>query len=156
MYVLSGILPIEAQIQIKVLIFYCNICHQDENSLEKRLARRQLTVKDMNSHSWFIDVQKFIIKFDLGDALDWLDKGIKKSIRIKQIKKGIETCWTESIKTNATLYFGLRYLNSRNFRPGKVHGLLKHKCQSVSGRCDKDTNQTQNSDWNIHTSTLKI
>lgn len=52
-YILSGICPIEAQIHIKVLTFYNNICHQSEASIEKSLARRQLTVRGDNSNSWF-------------------------------------------------------------------------------------------------------
>ena len=42
--VLTGILPIEAQIHIKALTFFNNVCHQDEKNTEKKLARRQLTV----------------------------------------------------------------------------------------------------------------
>ena len=43
-YILTGILPIEAQIHIKALTFFNNVCHQDEKNTEKKLARRQLTV----------------------------------------------------------------------------------------------------------------
>ena len=53
-YILTGILPIEAQIHIKALTFFNNVCHQGEKNIEKRLARRQLTVKEESSNSWFI------------------------------------------------------------------------------------------------------
>ena len=43
-YILTGILPIEAQIFIKALTFVNNVCHQDEKNTEYKLARRQLTV----------------------------------------------------------------------------------------------------------------
>ena len=127
-YILSGILPIEAQIHIKVLTFFCNICDQSEASLEKRIARRQLDVKSMDSNSWFIDVQRIILKYNLGNARDWLDGGGEKSTRIGQIKKEVQKSWSGYIKTRASLYAGLRYLNYNNFRPGKVHELLTHKC----------------------------
>jgi len=61
-YILSGILPIEAQIHIKVLNFYNNVCNQAETSIEKQLARRQLSIKAMNSNSWFIDVENILYK----------------------------------------------------------------------------------------------
>jgi len=36
-YILTGILPIEAQIHLKALIvFFNNVCHQDESSIEKK------------------------------------------------------------------------------------------------------------------------
>ena len=53
-YILTGILPIEAQIHIKALTFFNNVCHQGEKNTEKKLARRQLTVKEESSNSWFI------------------------------------------------------------------------------------------------------
>jgi hypothetical protein len=49
------ILPIKAQIHIKALTFFNNVCHQGEKkNTEKKLARRQLTVKEESSNSWFI------------------------------------------------------------------------------------------------------
>ena len=59
-YILTGILPIEAQIHIKTLTFFNNICHQGEKNTEKKLARRQLTVKEESSNSWFICVNKIL------------------------------------------------------------------------------------------------
>jgi hypothetical protein len=51
-YILTGILPIEAPIHIKALTFFNNVCHQDEQNTEKKLARRQLIVKEKSSNSW--------------------------------------------------------------------------------------------------------
>ena len=42
---------IEAQIHIKALTFFNNVCHQGEKHTEKKLARRQLTVKEESSNS---------------------------------------------------------------------------------------------------------
>jgi hypothetical protein len=45
-YILSGLLPVEAQIHIRALGpgLFNNICNQAEDSIEKTLARRQLIV----------------------------------------------------------------------------------------------------------------
>jgi hypothetical protein len=51
-YILTGILPIEAQIHIKDLTFFNNVCHQGAKNTEKKLARRQLTVKEESSNLW--------------------------------------------------------------------------------------------------------
>jgi hypothetical protein len=58
-YILTGILPIEAQIHLKALVFFNNVCHQDESSIEKKLAVRQLTVKADSSNSWFTCIKKY-------------------------------------------------------------------------------------------------
>ena len=70
-YILTGILP-KAQIHIKTLTFLNNVCHQGEKNTEKKLARRQPTVKEESSNSWFICVNKILRKYDL-------DNPIKKS-----------------------------------------------------------------------------
>ena len=76
-YILTGILPIEAQIHIKALTFFNNVCHQGEKNTEKKLARRQLTVKEESSNSWFICVNKILRKYDLKEAYNYLDNPIK-------------------------------------------------------------------------------
>jgi hypothetical protein len=43
--ILTGILPIEAQLHIRALGLFNNICNQLESSIEKSLARRQLLIK---------------------------------------------------------------------------------------------------------------
>ena len=37
-YVLSGLLPIEAQIDKKILTLFNNICRQEDSSVEKQIA----------------------------------------------------------------------------------------------------------------------
>jgi hypothetical protein len=44
-----------------------------------KLARRQLTVKEESSNSWFICVNKILRKYDLKEAYNYLDNPIKKS-----------------------------------------------------------------------------
>lgn len=47
----------EARSHLNVLNFFNNICNQSEDSIEKRLARRQYAVKDIKSNSWFVEVK---------------------------------------------------------------------------------------------------
>ena len=44
-YLLTGFFPVEAQIHKKALQLFNNITNQSEESIEKRLARRQLAIK---------------------------------------------------------------------------------------------------------------
>jgi hypothetical protein len=64
-YLLSGTLPVEAQLHIRALNFFNNICNQEEKSIEKLLARQQLRTKTINSNSWFIEIKKMLIKYNL-------------------------------------------------------------------------------------------
>jgi hypothetical protein len=40
-----------------------------EESTEKRIARRQLSIKDVDSASWFIEMKKILIKYDVQDLV---------------------------------------------------------------------------------------
>ena len=55
-YILSGEIPIEAEVDKKLLSQLMNIFRGE--GIEKELARRQLAMKDRNSHSWFIYAAK--------------------------------------------------------------------------------------------------
>ncbi|CAG2221649.1 unnamed protein product [Mytilus edulis] len=128
--ILTGILPVEAQIHLKVMTLFINVCTQPNESLEKQLARRQLCIKSMNSNSWFIEVKTIMLKYDLGNASEWLDIQMKKDELLNKAKKGISAYWIERITSLAKLYTGLRYLNSDIFMPGKIHPILRIKHQS--------------------------
>ncbi|CAC5396897.1 unnamed protein product [Mytilus coruscus] len=64
-YLISGLLPIEAEIHLKILTMFGNITRANKKSSEWRLAERQLQIKSMDSNSWFIDMKKICIKYDL-------------------------------------------------------------------------------------------
>ena len=64
-YIISGLIPIEGQIHLKILTFMYNIFLLLEDSTEKKIARRQLTVKDRKSNSWFTEVKSMLWKYDL-------------------------------------------------------------------------------------------
>lgn len=129
-YILSGILPIEAQIDIKILGFFNNVTHQEENSVEKELARRQLAVKPNDSCSWFIVLKETLRKYDLKEPTEYLDKPLKKSKWSNLVKKVIYQKWAEQIIGMLPLYSGLHYLNSENLEQGKIHPLLRSKIKS--------------------------
>ena len=53
-YIVSGFLPIEAQIDKKVLSLFNFLTLQKDSSVEKQLAKRQMTMKYDKSNSCFI------------------------------------------------------------------------------------------------------
>ena len=57
-HILTGILPVEAMVHKRILALFGSICRLNEDSVEKRLCRRQISVKSYSSHSWFIIVKE--------------------------------------------------------------------------------------------------
>ena len=51
-YILSGQLPLEADLHLRRLSLYGNIVRND--CIERELATRQLAIKDSTSKSWFV------------------------------------------------------------------------------------------------------
>ena len=76
-YLLTGFLPVELQLHKKALVFF-NICSQNEESIEKQLARRQLAVKSNNSNSWFVLIKKLLLKYNLNNPIYLLDHPVER------------------------------------------------------------------------------
>jgi hypothetical protein len=66
-------LDVEAQIDLKCLTLFHNICCQNRDSLEISIAIRQLQVNDENSNSWFIQLNRTLIKYGLKHPLELLE-----------------------------------------------------------------------------------
>ena len=79
-YLLSGTLPIEAMIHHRVLTFFGNVSRLSDSSIEKPLAERQLAVKSLDSHSWFIGVKKLCIRYGLPDCTELLEKNMVETL----------------------------------------------------------------------------
>ena len=82
-YLLSGTLPVEAQLHIRALNFFNNICNQEE----KLLARQQLRTKTINSNSWIIEIKKMLIKYNLQDPEYYLDNPMTKRLWITSMSR---------------------------------------------------------------------
>ena len=110
-YILTGALPIEPQIHIRALSLFNNICYQSESSVEQMLAKRQFRLKDNDSSSWFIAIKIILRKYDLLEAVWYLDNPVKKSTWTALIKKTVYKYWCKSITDMKPLYSGLQYLS---------------------------------------------
>jgi hypothetical protein len=61
-YMISGLLPLEAEIHIKVFTMFGNITRAHKNSTEWKLAEIQLHIKSLDSNSWFMEIKKAMYK----------------------------------------------------------------------------------------------
>lgn len=105
-----GSLPIETMIHQRVLAFFANICRLSKSSVEKQLAVRQLTVKTLDSHSWFVAVRKLCIVYGLSDCANPQDNPETRASWKKTVQGAICSFWAERIQPVTQLYPSLKWL----------------------------------------------
>ena len=120
-YILTGMLPVEGQIHIKALTFVNSICYLEEKSVKKQLALRQMNIKNSSSNSWFIQVNKILLRYELPDLGGQLNNPVSKVMWRKQVYKAVYSHWKEHIITHARAYQQIQYLNLGCFQFGSVH-----------------------------------
>ena len=87
-YILTEILPIETQMHIRALELFNNVCRQAYDSSEKALARRQLIVKSDSSASGFVGIKHLHRKYELKEAISYLDEPESKTKWTRTVNKG--------------------------------------------------------------------
>ena len=124
-YIRSRLLPVDAQIHKRKLTFFNNVCHQPEYSIEKQLAVRQSTVKNIKSNSWFNEVKKGLWKYDLGSIDELISNPMPNQQWKNRVNRVVNEHWKEIIIAQAILYKSLKYTNLNRYQPGEVHKLLQ-------------------------------
>ena len=103
----------------------------DESSVEKSVARRQLSIKAYGENSWFVDIRKLCVKYSLPDPYTVLDcppsKGQWKSV----VHKAVYVYWVDNLKWRASFYSSLEFLCVSGYWSGKKHPLI-HNIGCVS------------------------
>ena len=56
-YIIARALPVEAIITTRALSLFGSVSRLDESSVEKSVARRQLSIKAYGGYSWFVDIR---------------------------------------------------------------------------------------------------
>ena len=118
-YILSGQLPIEADIDKKYLTQLMNIFRSE--GVEKELAWRQLSVKDVKSKSWFIYVSNILRKYNLPSIYDLLENPVPKQKWRGIVKSEVTKYWKSEIQKEAAMKSTLNHLSCTNFQAGKPH-----------------------------------
>ena len=124
-YVLTGTILIEAVVHKRALTLFGSICRLGDDSMEKQLARRQLSFKSFSSHSWYIAIRKLLIMYDLPHPWDLLDDPPTKTRWKATVNKCVSEYWCSTIRENAALCPSLQYLNTEDYMPGRKHWLIQ-------------------------------
>ena len=123
-YMISGLLPLEAEIHTKVFTMFGNITRAHKNSTEWKLAERQLHIKSLDSNSWFMEIKKLCIKYDLEDPIHYMQNHLSKTKWKSLITSAIYNYWSDRINEEIKYYSTLKYL-SPTYEIGKIHPLAK-------------------------------
>ena len=113
LYILSGTLPIEAQLDIRTLTFFGKIANR-ENDILQKIGLRQLALKDLNSNSWFIYVTKLANNYNLPSTHEIIVNPISESKWKQLVKREVTKFWCIKIKESASNKSSLKYLDLDN------------------------------------------
>ena len=119
-YLLMGCLPMRAYLHQNILSLFCTVLHRP-GSPEYEIIVRQLTIKDLNSHSWTVQLRKILHKYNLPMALQLVNNPPRKEKWKTQVKQAIQSYWEKLIKEEASGMKSLKYLNLNACGPGFTH-----------------------------------
>ena len=118
-YMLSGQIPVEGEIHKRTLGALGGILRSD--SVERRLAERQIHVKDGKSKSWFVYVNKVLEQYGLPSTLDLLDAGYAKAQWKSLYEQAVNEYWSDKILEEAMGKTSMRFMNVQNYPIGLAH-----------------------------------
>lgn len=118
-YLLLGALPISAKIELNQLTLFRMVIAKD--SIEAKIAERQLAMKSSKSKSWFIEVNKLLSKYNLPSAHDLLVVPPSKLQWKNTVHAAVYNYWNDALRAEAEQKVSLKYLNIDNCRLGTIH-----------------------------------
>ena len=117
-YLLLGEVPIQAELDIRILSLFGAITRAEENVTLQQLARRQLAMD--NKWSWFQQVTKLCQKYDINInsavGAPWRKKAWKQ-----YIKDAVKQYWQMKILEGASTKTSLKRLDTNNLLRGSPH-----------------------------------
>lgn len=109
-YILSGVMPIEASIDRRLLSMFVGLLKQPE-SLEYQLIRRQLAVKEGDSYSWVVRVRRLLQKYSLPSAFELWENPPSKENWKRALMDAFNAFFHEKWTAEAKQKSSLRYLH---------------------------------------------
>ena len=116
---LLGILPIEAEIDKRVLSLFRNLIN-DPDCIEYRICQRQLAMKNGKSKSWFIYVDKILSEYLLPSAHILLQNTPTKQEWKKKLKDAVSLYWNNKILREIQTMNSIRFLSIDTLNCDKI------------------------------------
>ena len=124
-YLLLGTLPIEAQVDIRLLTLFRNVITPNPSVppalyIREIVARQLITTSD-ESNSWARHITKILAKYNLPSAYTLLDNPPKKLVWKHAVKAVVQDEWSRRLREEAEMKSTLRYLDIQACRMGSIH-----------------------------------
>jgi hypothetical protein len=113
-YILTGALPIEAEIDKRKLSLLGAIARDNSTKLAK-IAERQLVMKTQDSNSWFVATTQISYKYGLPSPLDTIADPPTKGAWKSTTHDAITYYWTTKLRADSVVKSTLQKLSSSNF-----------------------------------------
>ena len=120
---LSGSLPIEALLHIRILSLFGMICNLGDNPLP-RIARNALVRSRPSSKSWFHMVRNICLKYDLPHPLQLLDHPLPANKFKDLYKCKISVYWRYNLSQKCASLSSLRFLQTGFISLSRPHPIL--------------------------------
>ena len=163
LYLLLGVLPIEAQLHRNILNFFRNIIDKENNSPPSEYMRhiiiRQLAIKEDVSSSWVAMVRKLLRTYGLASAYTLLENTPSKRQWKKVLDVAIWSHWQQILKEEANTMPTMEFLNADGCEAGKLHPVWRNttsqldilkatvKAQLLVKRYPLSTSRTAGKKW---------
>jgi hypothetical protein len=109
-YLLVGATPVTGQLHKRILTFFVNMLRR-EDSTERYVLQRQLSMKDLDSHSWTVQVRNLLKMYQLPAALTILENTPPKGQWKRMLNEAVRNHWDKSLKDEAITKSTLKHLN---------------------------------------------
>lgn len=111
-YLLFGLPPIEAELDIRMLNLFGAVCRLPDNSPIYRIARSQVAMRTSKPRSWFTRCLDTAKKYDLEQTLvQAIINPLSKEDWKKKVSSPIRTFWRRDLVDRASQRSSLRYFN---------------------------------------------
>ena len=128
LYLLSGMLPIEALIHTRILLLFRSITSGNASILPvayiQEIITRQLAMKDLDSRSWCTIVKKLLTQYDLPPASTILERKPRKIEWTAMVNRAIRGWWTKELRKEAGKKSSLQLINLDKCAAGSIHPML--------------------------------
>ena len=129
LHLLSGIAPVEALLDIRMLTFFRSALVVNTNNppltFIRQLVIHQLATKDLQSASWTAKIKKLLAKYQLPTPADIVADPPSKDEWKLTVKRAVHHWWSKSLKEEAREMSTLKFLNLDACRTDKMHPIWK-------------------------------
>ena len=120
LYCLLVVRPLEQELDLRRLTLLANVLYTD-GTLEQDTAMRQISVKDPDSHSWFVSCNELLHKYSLPNIYTVRAEFGPEPQFKQQVKASVDKYIKESWLSVAEDRKSLCFLNMESRNVGKVH-----------------------------------